>query len=276
MPLTLPSANATPIDRPLTPSLVLPGQPGTVRRARFAAETGIRSHLPATPRGALAVSAPMPHRSGHESIAFVVATERELPSFFGAIVLKCAPENVDLTRLRNGLLSLAIDHDPTKPAGRVTALTVGGGVVSGTAEIADTPRGADLYKEISDGLRIGISPGFVIHETEEVNGDGDSFTFDIRVTMWEPYEVSSTAIPRNSDALITSPRMGGFMAGEMVNTSDLISLSVAVARVAARSRSTAAHQRARLGRMLKVYDAAIAGGETRDNAVIKAKTALAE
>ena len=208
MTLTLRSANAAPIDRALTPSLVLPGQPGTVRRARFVAETGILSQLPVTPRGAMAVSAPMPHRSGHEGIAFVVATERELPGFFGSIVLKREPANLNLARLRNGLLSLAIDHDPTKPAGRVVSLQVGGGVVSGAAEVADTPRGLDLYSEIRDGLRVGISPGFVIHETEEVNGDGDSFTFDIRVTMWEPYEVSSTAIPRNSDALITSPRMG--------------------------------------------------------------------
>ena len=66
------------------------------------------------------------------------------------------------------------------------------------------------------------------------------------------------------------------MSSELVSTSDLISLSIAVARVAARQRSTAAHQRARLGKMLKAYDSSIAGGDSRDNAVIKAKTALAE
>ena len=58
--------------------------------------------------------------------------------------------------------------------------------------------------EVDDLMtRQGFSPGFLIHETETLSEGDPGYDpdqmFQIVVTRWEPYEISSsTAIPRKS------------------------------------------------------------------------------
>ena len=115
---------------------------------------------------------------------------------FGSIVLVCSREAVDLTRVGQpaGMAFLA-DHDGTIPIGKVRRTSVKGGSVYASVDLVSTKRNAGYLEELRGGLRDGTSPGFLVHAAEitEID-DGDYLA---RITLWEPYEISSTPIPRN-------------------------------------------------------------------------------
>ena len=199
---------------------------------------------------------------------------------FGSIRLLCAAENVTMNRLELGVLSFAVDHDTSRLAGRVTSLAIAGKVVYGSAEVSDSAYAQRILAEIKEGVRIGISPGFIIHEIEVEDKGSEADGFRASVEKWEPFEISSTAIPRNSSALVTTIQGGMSMqfhditAPDLVTTSDLIGLSCQAARVAIRQRKGSEVQRARLGRMLRTFDASIAAGATRTQAAADARASL--
>ena len=86
--------------------------------------------------------------------------------------------------------------------GRVVEGTIYAGRLDMLAAVGDTPTARSAMIEIDDLMRAGFSPGFLIHETETLSESDKGFDPDqymqIAVTLWEPYEISSTAIPRKS------------------------------------------------------------------------------
>ena len=239
---------------------------------------------PAPRRDALQAlySAPQPNiREGRTGLGFVVADEAWLPGMFGTIRLLCAPDNVDMGRLELGVLSFAADHNPDRPIGRVTAMSIASKVVYGSAEISESPFAQQILGEIREGSRLGISPGFLIAETEiEDRGSGPD-DFRVSVTQWEPFEISSTAIPRNSRARISTIQRGLSMnsdinAPQLVSTDDMIGLSLQAARVAIRTRQGTDAQRARLGRMLSTFETSLSAGASRQQAAADARDSLTQ
>ena len=161
--------------------------------------------------------------TGASDLSFVIATEARLPGFFGDIILKCRRENVDLKRLDAGLIALAVDHDSEKLIGVVASITFKASRVYGTASYITGDLTDRIRSEIDQRARRGISPGFLVHEYEIDSGD----TFI--VTLWEPFEVSTTAIPRNPEAIVLN--LGGpamtlqeATGPDVVNLSDLAGL----------------------------------------------------
>ena len=134
----------------------------------------------------------------------MAATDAEMDGFMGTIRLEIDAESVDLSRLESGVMALAVDHNTSRLMGRVTEATVFDGRLDMKAEVGDTATATEAMREIDDLMRAGFSPGFLIHEVRILDEDDDSYDPDqymqVVCTKWEPYEVSSTAIPRNRDA----------------------------------------------------------------------------
>ena len=130
-----------------------------------------------------------------ETAIITFACQEEMAGFFGAVSLIVTPEAVDLTRVSapSGLSMLA-DHNGSQPLGRVERARIEGEVGYAEVRLESTKRSEPYIEELRAGIRDGISPGFLIHEAEiRETADGDFATV---ITRWEPYEISSTPIPR--------------------------------------------------------------------------------
>ena len=115
---------------------------------------------------------------------------------FGSLVLVCSREAVDLSRVGqpSGMAFLA-DHNGGNPIGKVRRTSVKGGYVYASVDLVSTTRSEPYLEELRGGLRDGTSPGFLVHAAEITEmDDGEVLA---RITLWEPYEISSTPIPRN-------------------------------------------------------------------------------
>ena len=251
--------------------------------AEYANRKPLNKSTPAPRRESLAIriyNAPQPNaREGQTAIGFLAASEEWLPGGFGEIRLKVNSEAIDMSRLQLGVMALCADHDTTHPIGRVLALGVQDSALYGSAEIHTGDYAQEKLSEIVAGMRQGISPGFIIHSTSMEPGGQDDFR--LSVDRWTPFEISSTPVPRNQYALVTSIEGGQMSAGntiaslEIVHTSDMIGLSLAAARQAIRQRAGTDRQRQKLGRMLNVFETSLAAGASREQAASDARDSLA-
>ena len=213
---------------------------------------------------------------------FTCATDAAMPSMMGTISLEISRESMDWTRLENGLLALAADHDPeSKLMGRVTSATVRPGRLDMTAEVSTTPIAKALYSEIIDLTRTGFSPGFLLNRIEMLDdSDKDydaAYPLQMRVTRLEIYEASASAIPRNPAAILRRRYQMSMTATnepEIVSTDDLLGLSLAAGRVALASGQGSRVQRERLSKFFAAYDDAVLDGKTRDEAARAASLAV--
>ena len=232
------------------------------------------------------VRAPAGPRKGRRVLPFTAATDRSVAALMGTLRLECGPNNIDLERLRLGLLSLAVDHVSSLLIGRITSATMGGGRLDMEAEISDSSYARRILGEIDDGLRIGFSPGFQILQAEplsESDRDYDSDAFiQIAATRWAPHEISNSAVPRNPLARIKGKgeasmenknRDPNMAPPELVSIDDEIGLGLSAGRMAMKSGQGTERQRVALERFFAAYDDAIARGESRDAAAYAAREA---
>ena len=213
--------------------------------------------------------------SNYERLAalnLAVADETQLPGFFGTITLRCRSDSVNLDRVKSGLVNLCADHRLDVPIGRILAVTIGNRAVTANAEIAVTDNGQKYLDELDQGLRLGVSPGFIINEVEpDENSDG----LDIIVTAWEPYEISLTAGPRNPKSRIIgrfAMNVQTLEQGQLVNTDDVDGFALSAGRRALDSGKITRHKAAKLRVFYRAYDRAIENGLTRAAAIETAKS----
>ena len=241
---------------------------------------GIHKSAPRPPSTRHNFNVQSPTRGRYKSAAklsLIVATDAELPGMFGSIRLRIDPNACDLGRLQSGLMNYCLDHDISKPIGRMVEASFIGGQLNAKTEIATTPDGLRFMADFDAGLRQGVSPGFLIHASEI-----EEATDDIRlvITAWEIFEVSSTSAPKNPlSKVIGRYTMNDVQTletamPELVSTSDPVTMSIHAGRVALRSgQAMAPDKRAKLETFYKEYDARIARGETRIIAATGAREA---
>jgi len=116
-------------------------------------------------------------------------------------VLEISKKAVRLDRLNSGNAPFLAAHDSRKlesVIGHVTAdsTELKDGKAYATVRLSSADRNADTVADIKDGIIRNISVGYVIHKQDVTeNEDGPD---DVRVTDWEPYELS--AVPIGADA----------------------------------------------------------------------------
>jgi len=119
------------------------------------------------------------------------SSENPIQRYFGFEVLEHTREAVDLDRAASGL-PLLDGHDARQQVGIVERIRIVAGKLRGRLRFASHPRAQDLLEMVKDGILRSLSVGYVIHETQPGELDGRTV---IRVTRWEPTEVSLVAVP---------------------------------------------------------------------------------
>ena len=122
------------------------------------------------------------------------ASQELMQGLFGPMRLRVTRESVDLSRVgaRSGLPYL-IDHDSTRPLGRVVRTEIRDGIVFAEATIPSVSRSEPYLEELRSHLRDGVSPGMFLHEVEFIEENGEIIEY---VKRWMCYELSSVTVPR--------------------------------------------------------------------------------
>ena len=129
-----------------------------------------------------------------EEAHVVFATTEKMAGFFGPMRLRVDRDAVDLSRLSSpsGLAFLA-GHNGDAPLGQVARAEIHDDVGYMNVRLESTVRSEPFLEELRAGIRDGISPGFMIIESEFVEEHNDVVML---ITRWQPYEISSIPIPR--------------------------------------------------------------------------------
>lgn len=124
------------------------------------------------------------------TVPLAFSSEEPYERSFGIEILDHAPQSVRLGRLAEGG-ALLLDHDPTRLIGVIERASIdedrtGRAVVRfGRSELAE-----EAFRDVQDGIRRHVSVGYIIHDAQPEKGSRN-----VRVTDWEPYELSLVAIP---------------------------------------------------------------------------------
>lgn len=202
------------------------------------------------------------------SLDLLVSNERLLSGFFGSVRLMHGAKNVDLNRVHSGICNFCVDHDASAIIGLIEKPRIDGREFRAVGKVLDVPLARPKLREIQLGLRRGISPGFIVHAVEPC-GLPDADKYDIDIVHWEPYECSTTAIPRNSDARITggfSMDTSAYKGPPLLTTSDPARLHAEALRMALNDGQLSGARADTVRDLLGHYDKAVADGKSSTEA----------
>lgn len=151
-------------------------------------------------------------RESDNSIEIIWTTgapvRRRGPDGYYDEVLSLDPSHVRLGRLNSGapFLNTHSDRNLSDVLGVVVAgsakITRGRGVAR--IKLSTAPGDADNVQKIRDGVIRNISVGYAIHAAERI--ETDSGIPLLRVTDWEPLEISAVPVPADAGAQIVQAR----------------------------------------------------------------------
>jgi HK97 family phage major capsid protein/HK97 family phage prohead protease len=113
---------------------------------------------------------------------------------FGMEILGHRSQEIRMDRLDSGA-NLLVDHDPRDVVGVVESVSIdeGDGLARAVVRFGKSARAEEIYQDVTDGIRRSVSVGYVVHNFQEVKGQGQTKVF--RAVDWEPYEISIVSIP---------------------------------------------------------------------------------
>lgn len=127
------------------------------------------------------------------TVTLSFSSEVPVERYFGSEILDHAPGSVRLDRLNNGA-PLLLNHDTGEQIGVVESATIGkdrkGRAVVRFSKGED---GEEIFQDVLDGIRRLVSVGYRIHKTVTESKPGGVEI--VRVTDWEPYEISLVSVP---------------------------------------------------------------------------------
>lgn len=136
------------------------------------------------------------HDEDSRTVEIAFSSEEPYERSFGVEVLDHDPQSVRLDRL-NGGAAVLVNHDSYDQVGVVESARIDSdGKGRAVIRFSKSVRGQEIYQDVQDGIRSLVSVGYRIHKytTTEREGSADL----VRVTDWEPYEVSIVAIPADA------------------------------------------------------------------------------
>ena len=149
-------------------------------------------------------------REEDRTVELAFSSEQPVERMFGTEILDHSPESIRLGRLRESG-ALLVDHDPTDLVGKVEAVEIGSDrMARAKVRFGRSDRANEIFLDIQDGIRSGVSVGYQIHKLREEGEDGET---SFRAIDWEPMEISLVAIP--ADATVG---IGRSKSGEAVDT----------------------------------------------------------
>lgn len=127
------------------------------------------------------------------TVEIAFSSEEPYERVFGIEILDHAPTSVRLGRL-NGGGALLLDHDPRQHIGVVEQASIDADRTGrAVVRFGRSARAEEAFRDVLDGIRRHVSVGYAIHKMEQRAKDGT-----VRVTDWEPHELSLVAIPADA------------------------------------------------------------------------------
>lgn len=125
------------------------------------------------------------------------SSEMPVSRYFGDEILDHSPASVRLDRLNSGA-PLLLNHDCDEQIGVVESATIDAKAKKGRAIVrfSKSEDAEEIFQDVVDGIRRLVSVGYRIHKTvtESKSGGVES----VRVTDWEPYEISLVSVPADN------------------------------------------------------------------------------
>lgn len=127
------------------------------------------------------------------TVEIAFASDSPIEHWFGKLILDHSPSSIRLDRLQQGG-PLLLDHDCAKQIGVHEAISNDGHTSRAVVRFSRSALGAEIFEDVQDGIRRGVSTGFIVHamELEEKTDEGE---YTYRSRDWEPVENSIVAIP---------------------------------------------------------------------------------
>lgn len=153
------------------------------------------------------------------------SSEAPVSRWFGNEILSHAPGAARMGRLNNGA-ALLLDHDPTKQIGIVVSARIDpDGKGRAKVRFGKSALANEIFDDVENGIRRLVSVGYRIHKQESQGKNGGVET--VRVTDWEPYELSIVSIPADDSVGVgrgidTAPGISNFENSNSVNRNQLI------------------------------------------------------
>ena len=132
------------------------------------------------------------------TVEVAFSSEAEVPRHFGIEILDHDSTSVRLGRLQEGgavLVDHAGDQVGVVDSVRIDADRRGRAVL----RFGKGVRASEVFQDVLDDIRRHISVGYLIHKYERTDGEGGA-PDTVRITDWEPYEISIVSVPADVSA----------------------------------------------------------------------------
>lgn len=126
------------------------------------------------------------------TVELAFSSEAPVDRWFGTEVLDHDPASIRLDRMQNGA-ALLLDHDWSRQIGVVESVTIGSDRVGrATVRFSRSLEAEAVLQDVIDNIRRHVSVGYAVHGYKREAEDDVEI---VRVTDWEPYEISLVAVP---------------------------------------------------------------------------------
>jgi len=130
------------------------------------------------------------------TVELAFSSEEPYERFFGMEILDHNPQSLRLDRLLSGGAVL-VNHDTNDQIGVVESARVDSDrVARAVIRFSKSNRGQEIFQDVLDGIRQLVSVGYKIHKYDVTERAG--LPDEVKVTDWEPYEISVVSIPADS------------------------------------------------------------------------------
>ncbi|HUS98214.1 MAG TPA: phage major capsid protein [Hyphomicrobiaceae bacterium] len=134
----------------------------------------------------------------NRTVELAFSTETGVERWYGTEILSHEAGAMRADRLNDGAAVL-LNHDSDQHVGVVESARVDKDKVGrAVVRLSRSELGEQTMQEIMDGIKTKVSVGYLIHQIEEKQEKGGAVT--LRITDWEPLEVSLVAVPADGNA----------------------------------------------------------------------------
>lgn len=132
------------------------------------------------------------------------ASEEPYQRWFGAEILRCAPEAINLQRFNSGLGCLLYNHNRDKVIGHIENVEITDNKAYADVRFDNDEQSNIIYEKVKSGTLQGVSVGYRVDSWEDVEAGKQSATMPgvmgpASIAMrWEPLEISIVTVPADA------------------------------------------------------------------------------
>lgn len=162
--------------------------------------------------------------SGARTVELAFASEQPVDRLFYTEILALESTSVRAGRLAAGA-PLLDNHNPDCQIGVVESWRIDEDrVARAVVRFSKSAKGEEFFQDVIDGIRRSVSVGYLVHRAQEISGASQPV---VRVTDWEPLEISLVSIPADiSVGVGRSASEGKTMAQERLAPGDTLNVTL--------------------------------------------------